>query len=183
MSRRVLQNESLTTVGLLALMLGPVYSTHAQESAPAVSDDEPLEEVTVTGSSLRGAPAVGSNLISLDAVSIEENAVSSVQQILQSVPQVWGSNAAGPGRIRLVRRVGPRRAADPRPRRRQQQQHAGRHRRPSLPADGRPPQPARSELHSAERAPARRSAGRGRILDLRLRRGRGRDQLHHQEAL
>ena len=97
MSRRVLQNESLTTLGLLALMLGPVYSTHAQEGAPPISDDEPLEEVTVTGSSLRGAPTVGSNLISLDVVSIEENAVSSVQQILQSVPQVWGSNAAGQG--------------------------------------------------------------------------------------
>lgn len=98
MTRRVLQNESLTTIGLLALMLGPVYSTHAQEGAPPpISDDEPLEEVTVTGSSLRGAPTVGSNLISLDAVSIEENAVSSVQQILQSVPQVWGSNAAGQG--------------------------------------------------------------------------------------
>ncbi|HKU14101.1 MAG TPA: TonB-dependent receptor [Steroidobacteraceae bacterium] len=97
MIRRVLQNESLSTVGLLALMLGPVYSASAQEAATPPVSDEPLEEVTVTGSSLRGAPAVGSNLISLDAVAIEENAASSVQQILQSVPQVWGSNAAGQG--------------------------------------------------------------------------------------
>lgn len=86
-----------STVGLLALMLGSSYTANAQDTSAAVDSGELLEEITVTGSSLRGAPAVGSNLISLDSVAIEETAPSSVQQVLQSVPQVWGMNAAGQG--------------------------------------------------------------------------------------
>jgi iron complex outermembrane recepter protein len=97
MFKRIRNTDYAGTAGLLALMLSTPFAAHAQNVTPAPGDGESLEEVTVTGSSLRGAPAVGSNLISLDAVALEETAGSTVQELLQSVPQVWGSNAAGQG--------------------------------------------------------------------------------------
>ncbi len=54
----------------------------------------------MTGSSIRGAPAVGSNLISVGRDAIELNAVQSVQQLLKTVPSIWGGNAGRPGRFR-----------------------------------------------------------------------------------
>ena len=91
------RTESLSTVGSLMLLLNVPYSTQAQDVAQSDAAGSALEEVTVTGTSLRGAPPVGSSVIRVDATAIEENAVQTVQQLLQSVPQIWGSNSAGQG--------------------------------------------------------------------------------------
>ncbi|ODU19693.1 MAG: hypothetical protein ABS87_13370 [Sphingomonas sp. SCN 67-18] len=79
----------------MALILCGAYPLHAQSANNA--DDNNAPDIIVTGSSLRGVPAVGSNLISVGAEAIEDNAVQTVQQLLQTVPQIWGSNAAGQG--------------------------------------------------------------------------------------
>lgn len=94
-----------STVALAALALGAPGTAFAQSAdqggSPAnVSDSDSSEDVStiiVTGSSLRGAPAVGSNLISVGSEAVQDNAVQTVQELLQSVPQIWGSNAAGQG--------------------------------------------------------------------------------------
>lgn len=54
-------------------------------------------EIIVTGSSIRGAPAVGSNLISVGRDAIEDNAVQTVQQLLKTIPAIGGANSASQG--------------------------------------------------------------------------------------
>lgn len=95
MIKKRYRTESLTTVGSLMLMLN-AYCANAQDVAQADADTV-LEEITVTGTSLRGSAPAGSSVIRLDTAVIEENAVQTVQQLLQAVPQIWGSNAAGQG--------------------------------------------------------------------------------------
>ncbi|UAJ10122.1 TonB-dependent receptor domain-containing protein [Glacieibacterium megasporae] len=57
----------------------------------------PAEEIVVTGTSIRGAPPVGSNLISIGQAQIQATPAQSVQQILKSVPAIVGSGSAGQG--------------------------------------------------------------------------------------
>ena len=57
-----------------------------------------LEEVVITGSSIRGVEQpVGSNLITIGRESIEESGATTVQQLLSSVPQVTGFGNAAQG--------------------------------------------------------------------------------------
>ncbi len=62
------------------------------QSAPAT-----VEEVVVTGTSIRGAAPVGANVISVSREDIEATGAQTVQQLLKSVPQVTGFNNTGQG--------------------------------------------------------------------------------------
>jgi len=66
----------------------------AGAAAPATSE---LTEVVVTGSSIRGAPPVGSNLVSVGQADIQKTGAQTVQQVLRSVPSVVGLQAVGQG--------------------------------------------------------------------------------------
>jgi iron complex outermembrane receptor protein len=69
-------------------------------TAPDTSTATPAitgPDIVVTGSSIRGAPAVGSNLISVGRSAIETNAVQTVQQLLKTVPAIWGGNTPAQG--------------------------------------------------------------------------------------
>ena len=63
------------------------------ESAPSQN----AQEIVVTGTSIRGAPPVGSNLITVGQAQIQATPAQSVQQILKSVPAVVGLGSAGQG--------------------------------------------------------------------------------------
>ncbi|HEX4273360.1 MAG TPA: TonB-dependent receptor plug domain-containing protein, partial [Rhizomicrobium sp.] len=63
----------------------------AQADGTAVA---PVEEVIVTGTSIRGAATVGSNLITVDPKTIEQSGATSAQQLLQTVSAI--SSANGP---------------------------------------------------------------------------------------
>src|SRR5690606_9130063 len=76
MIKKRYRTESLTTVGSLMLMLN-AYCANAQDVAQADADTV-LEEITVTGTSLRGSAPAGSSVIRLDTAVIEENAVQTV---------------------------------------------------------------------------------------------------------
>lgn len=69
----------------------------AQSSSRSFDSDEPAADIIVTGSSIRGAAPVGSNVVSVGAVEIESTPAQSVQQILKSVPSITGLNSAGQG--------------------------------------------------------------------------------------
>jgi iron complex outermembrane recepter protein len=70
----------------------------ADPSAVRFETETPSQaDIIVTGSSIRGAPGVGSNLISVGRETIEDNAVQTVQQLLQTMPSVWGANTATQG--------------------------------------------------------------------------------------
>lgn len=63
----------------------------------AQSRAESAQEIVVTGTSIRGAPPVGSNLISIGQAQIQATPAQSIQQILKSVPAVVGLGSAGQG--------------------------------------------------------------------------------------
>jgi len=68
-------------------------------SALAQAANEPTEitEVIVTGSSIRGAPPVGSNLVQVGQEDIQKTGAQTVQQVLRSVPAVVGMGSVGQG--------------------------------------------------------------------------------------
>jgi iron complex outermembrane receptor protein len=84
-------------IGLLVLLLG-ANSAHSQSQSQAGSEQqETLEEIVVTGSSLRGVEPVGAAVITIGAAAVDDNAVQTVQQLLQTSPQIWGMNGPGQG--------------------------------------------------------------------------------------
>ena len=80
---------------------GTASTPQTAVATPAIGtgNDAPqaAAEIVVTGSSIRGAPPVGSNLISVGQAEIQSTPAQSVQQILKSVPAVTGLGAAGQG--------------------------------------------------------------------------------------
>ena len=57
----------------------------------------PVEEVTVTGTSIRGVQPVGSNLISVDRQDLEVTNVQSMQQIYKTIPALSNMGALPQG--------------------------------------------------------------------------------------
>jgi iron complex outermembrane receptor protein len=69
-------------------------ASHLTSAATAqTADDAVLEEVVVTGSSIRGVAPVGSNLVSVGREQIEATGAQSLQQILKTIPSLSNSMA------------------------------------------------------------------------------------------
>src|ERR1700722_12615957 len=85
----------LSTASMVVGLAAPAGVT-AQETAagpPAAAASQPeekLEEVIVTGTSIRGAPPVGSNVITVGREAMDETGGQSVQQLLKLVPAAPG---------------------------------------------------------------------------------------------
>ncbi len=79
-----------------ALLAAMALTTPALAQAGA-ADGAPVEQVVVTGTSIRGAATVGSNLITVDAKSIEQSGAVNAQQLLQTVTAISTANAAPQG--------------------------------------------------------------------------------------
>src|ERR1700704_5742221 len=76
----------------------PAAALAAAESAQKDTDAaSKLEEVVVTGTSIRGAAPVGSNLITVNREAIAATGAQTMQQILASVPAVTGFGNAAQG--------------------------------------------------------------------------------------
>jgi iron complex outermembrane recepter protein len=84
---------------LLGILTGFLATARAADKPPDPSaDTEPkLEEVVVTGTSIRGVQPVGSNLITVDREAIAETGAQTMQQILASVPAITGFGTAAQG--------------------------------------------------------------------------------------
>ena len=65
----------------------------AQQSAPT----PPTEEVTVTGTSIRGASPVGSNVITVDQEAIRVSGAKNMEELLNTIPALSTANAAPQG--------------------------------------------------------------------------------------
>ena len=81
-----------STLALVAAALLPSMAL-AQNAAPP-SD---VEEVVVTGTSIRGAAPVGSNLITVGQQEIQNTAPVTVTEALANVPAITGMNNSGRG--------------------------------------------------------------------------------------
>jgi iron complex outermembrane receptor protein len=78
-----------TTFGVMGCIGTGAYAADAPE--------DKLEEVVVTGTSIRGAAPVGSNLITVGRDEIESSGAQTVQQVLRSVPAVTGFGNSAQG--------------------------------------------------------------------------------------
>jgi iron complex outermembrane receptor protein len=93
---------TLTALGALAVSsraeaqaVAPTPAVGAPSTAAAASDN--LDEIVVTGTSIRGVAPVGSNLVTVDRQQIDQTSAQTVQQILRMVPSVTGSGATPQG--------------------------------------------------------------------------------------
>lgn len=104
MNKNRIKTKFLLSTALVVVALTVPDMVTAQEEAeghPAAATssqpDDKLEEVVVTGTSIRGAPPVGSNVITVGRDAIEATSVQSAQQLLKLVPAVTGMGSAGQG--------------------------------------------------------------------------------------
>ena len=79
------------------LMLGTAFSAVAITGAFAQANDAAVETVVVTGTSIKGAAPVGTNLITVDRADIESTGAQNVQQLLSTVPQINTFGGSGQG--------------------------------------------------------------------------------------
>jgi iron complex outermembrane receptor protein len=86
---------------VLAAMSAPALAqptSPANAPAPAAgSSTNAVQEVVVTGTSIRGVAPVGATVISVGQDTIEKTANQTAQQILQNVPAISGMQSAGQG--------------------------------------------------------------------------------------
>ena len=83
---------------LLGVLAGfPIVSAGQEQSPPP--NQTTLEEVVVTGTSIRGAAPVGSNLITVGRAEIEASGAQTLAQVLRSVPAVTGFGSSGAGAV------------------------------------------------------------------------------------
>src|SRR5258708_12141296 len=77
---------------------GPSSQGSQAEKTKNTAKSDELEEVIVTGTSIRGAPPVGSNVITVGREAIEATSVQSPQQLLKLIPAItaW-TTARQPG--------------------------------------------------------------------------------------
>jgi iron complex outermembrane receptor protein len=68
-----------------------------QPANPPADTGSKLEEIVITGTSIRGAAPVGANLITVGRDQIAETGAQTMQQILSSVPAVTGFGNASQG--------------------------------------------------------------------------------------
>ena len=69
----------------------------AQTAQPTPSTAAPIEEVVVTGTSIRGVAPVGSNLISVGPSDIAATGAQTISQVLENVPALTSMGNAGQG--------------------------------------------------------------------------------------
>jgi iron complex outermembrane receptor protein len=89
---------------IVLFVSGPLFAAFAfgQDAGPAPTAAEPatqttLEEVVVTGTSIRGVAPIGSNVITLDQTAIQATGAVTVSQIVNTVPAITTANSAPQG--------------------------------------------------------------------------------------
>ena len=98
----MLAPQARRVIGVSAMSLivaaGLASAAVAQDKSKPKADDAAIvEEVVVTGTSIRGAAPVGSALVAVGRQEIEKTSATTIQQILKTVPSVVGAGSAGQG--------------------------------------------------------------------------------------
>lgn len=80
-------------IGLIGWSL-PAWAQSPATAQPAAEDDTATDRVVITGTSIRGVPPTGSNLISVSRDDIETIGAANTPDLLASVPQLNSFNTA-----------------------------------------------------------------------------------------
>jgi iron complex outermembrane receptor protein len=83
----------------IGLLLATAASFWAQAALAQPASAPSVEEVTVTGTSIRGVQPVGANLISVGRTNIDATAAQTVQDILKQVPTLSNLGQASQGNV------------------------------------------------------------------------------------
>src|SRR5246127_5929618 len=88
-----LQTQLKAGGATIALITASFFSAaHAQ-----TSPENSVEQVTVTGTSIRGLAPVGSNLITVDQQQISDVGAVTMSEVLANVPAITGMGNSGRG--------------------------------------------------------------------------------------
>ena len=79
---------------MMLLMAGPALAQTTPKSGDQADEPTDVEEVVVTGTSIRGVPPTGSNLISMTRDDIETNGGANTPDLSASIPQLNSFNTA-----------------------------------------------------------------------------------------
>src|SRR3954469_20881510 len=79
----------------IALVTASFFASAAQAQNPAT--ENPVEAVTVTGTSIRGIAPIGSNLITVDQQQISDVGAVTMSEVLANVPAITGMGNRGRG--------------------------------------------------------------------------------------
>jgi len=93
------QVSILVRTGLAGLACLLSLAAAAQEQTENAQGGRPLDEITVTGTSIRGQAPVGQNIVTIDRVDIEQSGAQSLQQIMSDVPMITGFGNPGQGMV------------------------------------------------------------------------------------
>nr|WP_303694938.1 TonB-dependent receptor [Brevundimonas subvibrioides] len=86
----------VSLIAIAAVMAaGPVLAQSAQQDRD--TEASAVDDIVVTGTSIRGVAPVGANVITVTREDIQDTGAQTVQELLKSVPQVTGFNNAGQG--------------------------------------------------------------------------------------
>lgn len=103
---RTARQFALSGTSFIAAILfaaAPAWAQNSDATPQGGSEPEPEQEIVVTGTSIRGVPPTGSNLISVGRDEIETVAANTTADLLATVPQLNSFNTApraaggGPG--------------------------------------------------------------------------------------
>jgi iron complex outermembrane receptor protein len=95
---QVLRLGSLAAVAWIGLSFGVAADAQsASAAASGAAAPTELEEVVVTGTSIRGVAPVGSNLITLGRDQIDQTGAQTIQQVLRDIPAITGQASTPQG--------------------------------------------------------------------------------------
>src|SRR5215469_157162 len=94
---RSLQSQLKAGGSTLALVTASFFTAVAQAQTPAPAPDNSVEQVTITGTSIRGLAPVGANLITVDQKQLSDVGAVTVSEALASVPAITGMGNSGRG--------------------------------------------------------------------------------------
>jgi len=87
----------------------PASDENRSQETEEEEESAELEEIVITGSNIRGTEPVGSKLIVFDREAIDRTGFSTVQDVIQSLPQNFGG---GPNAITVALQPGVNRSND-----------------------------------------------------------------------
>lgn len=88
---------NLSIIVATSMTTSMAYAQTAGTQTQANASSNSVEEVTVTGTSIRGIAPIGSNLITVDATTMKETGAQTLQQVFAATPVLTGFGMIGQG--------------------------------------------------------------------------------------
>ena len=88
---------TLSIIAATSMFTSMAYAQNSEAQTQPNATSNAVEEVVVTGTSIRGIAPVGSNLITVDATTMKETGAQTLQQVFAATPVLTGFGMIGQG--------------------------------------------------------------------------------------